>query len=211
MRRKSLISDICFLTSDSLKMIVGIDEAGRGPLAGSVVSCALHLKKATSFPVRDSKQLSFFMREKIFMWLSRNAVFSVDIATSQEIDRYNILEATMLSFDRAIKGLIRKAPVLERAKFIIDGNIFKTALPLNYVCIEKADTKIPAVSCASIVAKVMRDYLMSVADIIYPEWNFSRHKGYPTKEHFQLIKKHPLSPLHRYSFSPCKCQRGHSL
>ena len=184
-------------------MIVGVDEAGRGPLAGIVTGCALYLKKSPPFLVRDSKELSCSGREKIFQWLAQNAFFYVGIATPEEIDRLNILQATFLAFNRAISGLLEKIPHLKKATFIVDGNIFRTDLKVHYVCMEKADKKVKEVSCASIVAKVTRDHLMGVADFLFPQWGFYRHKGYPTKEHFSSIEKYSLSPLHRRTFFPC--------
>lgn len=184
-------------------MIVGVDEAGRGPLAGVVVACALHLKKEPPFTVKDSKKLSAWVREDIFSWLFSEAIFGVGVASSREIDRVNILEATFLAFDRAIKKLLEKSAKLNKAKFIIDGNHFRSSLNINYVCQPKADTCVKEVSCASIVAKVVRDYLMNSADFLYPQWKFSKHKGYPTAEHFSLLEKYSLTPFHRRSFSPC--------
>lgn len=185
-------------------MIVGIDEAGRGPLAGPVVGCALYLKKDPPFQIKDSKELSACSREKIFPWLVENAVLSVSAASPAEIDQVNILEATFLTFNRAIKNLLCKAPYLKDAEFIIDGNLFRTDLSIQYRCIEKADKTIKAVSCASIVAKVTRDYFMANLDYLYPQWNFLRHKGYPTSEHFSLMKQNVITPFHRQSFSPCR-------
>jgi ribonuclease HII len=184
-------------------MIVGVDEAGRGPLAGVVTACALYLPKEPPANVRDSKELTAFMRQNIFGWLAQNACFAVGIASPQEIDEVNILEATLLAANRAIEKLLKKEPRLKKASFIIDGNIFRTKLDIKYTCIEKADKTVKQVSCASIVAKVTRDYLMANAHFLYPEWNFKAHKGYPTKEHFALIKKQELSPLHRKTFYPC--------
>jgi len=189
-------------------MIVGVDEAGRGPLAGVVTACALYLIKEPPANVRDSKELTPFARQDIFGWLAQNACFAVGIASPEEIDKVNILEATMLAANRAIIKLLKKAPRLERASFIIDGNIFRTELDIKYKCIEKADKTVKTVSCASIVAKVTRDYLMMNAHFLYPEWNFERHKGYPTKEHFSLIKNNALSPLHRKTFYPCTNAKG---
>ena len=185
-------------------MIVGVDEAGRGPLAGVVVACALAFKKEPPFEVKDSKLLSARLREEAFSWLIENSQFRVGIARVCEIDRFNILEATFLAFNRAIKSLLIDFRSLKTAKFIIDGTLFRTNLALDYLCMKGADRKVKEVSCASIMAKVTRDHLMKTAHFLYPEWNFSKHKGYPTSEHFSLIKKHRLSPLHRRSFSPCK-------
>ena len=189
-------------------MIVGVDEAGRGPLAGVVTACALHLKQDPPFAVKDSKKLSSSAREEIFSWLTKRAVFAVGIASNQEIDKINILEATLLAFNRAIEKLLEKSPKLRKARFIVDGNHFRSDLKLNYICQPKADTCVKEVSCASIVAKVVRDYLMKSVDFLYPEWNFSQHKGYPTAEHFSLIKKYTLTAFHRCSFSPCKKSSG---
>ncbi len=185
-------------------MVVGLDEAGRGPLAGVVVACALCLKKVPPFPTRDSKSLSAARREEIFSWLRTGAIFGVGLADNREIDKFNILEATFLAFNRAIKRLLEKSPKLKKADFIIDGNCFRSELKLNYTCKPRADSLVKEVSCASIVAKVVRDYLMSSLDFLYPQWNFSQHKGYPTSEHFSLIKKYALTPFHRRSFAPCK-------
>lgn len=185
-------------------MVVGLDEAGRGPLAGVVVACALHLAKEPPFAVKDSKKLSASMREEIFSWLTYSSVFGVGIATNREIDKVNILEATLLAFNRAVGELLEKSPKLKKAKFIVDGSHFRSDLKLNYICQPKADTCVKEVSCASIVAKVVRDYLMNSVDFLYPQWNFSQHKGYPTAEHFSLIERYALTPFHRRSFSPCK-------
>lgn len=181
-------------------MIVGVDEAGRGPLAGVVAACALHLIKNPPFIPKDSKVLSAANRQQMFSWLFKNSVFSVGVASINEIEEHNILNATFLAFERAICQILNKAPYLNNARFIIDGNIFRTSLRINYTCIEKADSKIREVSCASIMAKVSRDYMMELADFVYPNWNFKKHKGYPTKEHYSLIKKYGISPLHRKSF-----------
>ena len=184
-------------------MIVGIDEAGRGPLAGSVVACALCLEAAPPFKARDSKLLSSGQRETFFSWLSEHADFGLDIATAEEIDKFNILGATLIAFNRAVDRLLEKKPCLRKAEFIIDGRHFVNERNLKARCLVGADKSIEAVSCASIVAKVFRDYLMRGVDFLCPQWNFSRHKGYPTKEHFSLIKRYDLSSFHRRSFSPC--------
>jgi ribonuclease HII len=185
-------------------MIVGIDEAGRGPLAGVVTACALHLKSAPPFIPKDSKQLSPTLREEYFFWLIENAVYGLGQASHEEIDRHNILVATFMAFDRAINSLLEKAEYLKGAQFIVDGNRFKTSLAINYKCVVKADQTVPEVSCASIVAKVTRDKQMEQLAREYPLWQFEKHKGYPTKEHIELINKHGLSPIHRKSFGPCQ-------
>lgn len=177
--------------------IVGIDEAGRGPLAGPVVACALALKVKFPFPVKDSKSLTAGKREFIFSWILNNCFYAVGLANKAEISKFNITGATYLAAERAIKRLIGEFPSIKSARFIVDGITFKTNLKIRYTCIKKADEKIAEVACASILAKVTRDHLMRIADFIYPHWGFSKHKGYPTKEHYALIKKNKLSPLHR--------------
>jgi ribonuclease HII len=184
-------------------MIVGVDEAGRGPLAGIVTGCALYLKKNPPFLVKDSKALTHLQRQAVFHWLVDNSLYHVGIASPQEIDELNILQATFLAFERAISGLLEKASHLKKATFIIDGNLFRTRFTLRYRCIEKADETIKEVACASVIAKVTRDHCMSIADFLFPQWEFSRHKGYPTKAHFSSIEKHSLCPLHRRTFFPC--------
>lgn len=181
-------------------MIVGIDEAGRGPLAGSVVACALALGNRFPYPVKDSKALSVKKREAVFSWILKNCDYAVGKASREEIEEINILEATYLAAERAVTKLIKKDSKFKNANFIIDGGSFKTKLDIKYRCIKKADQRIAQVACASVVAKVTRDYLMQLAGFLYPQWNFPKHKGYPTKEHYLLIDKYKLSPLHRRSF-----------
>ncbi|MCF7870624.1 MAG: ribonuclease HII [Candidatus Omnitrophica bacterium] len=181
-------------------MIVGIDEAGRGPLAGSVVVCALALRNRFPYPVKDSKALSVKKREFVFSWILKNCDYAVSKAGKEEIEELNILGATYLAAERAIIKLINKDSKFKSADFIIDGSSFKTKLDIKHRSIKKADEKIAQVACASVVAKVTRDYLMQVAGFLYPQWNFPKHKGYPTREHYSLIDKYKLSPLHRRSF-----------
>lgn len=181
-------------------MIVGIDEAGRGPLAGPVVACALHLPTQPPFTPADSKIVSERARQNMFAWLAAYAHFFVSQSSAHEIDQINILQATVLAMNRAVRGLIKKHPRLIKAHFIIDGNYFVPQQKITYTCIEKADATIPEVSCASIMAKVTRDFCMNTIDTMYPGWGFSRHKGYPTKEHRQKIQQMPRTPLHRKSF-----------
>jgi ribonuclease HII len=184
-------------------MIVGIDEAGRGPLCGPVVVCAYHfIERPLKGPIKDSKKLSFLKRQELFPLLLKKGIFSVALSTAQEIDRHNILEATQGAFNKAIKGIIKKAPFLKDALFIIDGPLFKTSLNIRYRCIKKADELVKEVASASILAKVFRDHLMGILDVLYPEWSFTRHKGYPTSGHRDVLKKLKLTPFHRESF--CK-------
>jgi len=212
-------------------MIVGVDEAGRGPLAGCVVACALYIKNKGKIIesefnkvsdgywhflhskrpiIKDSKRLSLAQREIVFEQLRENTVFSVGLATHKEIDKFNILKATFIAFERAIGGLLKSYPRLKKAGFIIDGNKFSTAIPIKYQCVVKADERVLEVAFASIVAKLFRDYLMGVADMCFPQWDFLEHKGYPTREHIDTIKKYNLCPLHRRSFAPCRHGKGYT-
>lgn len=181
-------------------MIVGIDEAGRGPLAGNVVACALFLPLNPPFIPKDSKKLSALQRERMFAWLEANSVYGLGEASAQEIDVVNILNATFLAFERAIDALIQKRNELKSAKFIIDGNRFKTKKDIDFQCVIKADATIPEVSCASIMAKVTRDRQMERLHAQYPQYNFLKHKGYPTQDHYAAIKEYGPSPEHRKSF-----------
>lgn len=181
-------------------MIVGVDEAGRGPLAGPVAACALHLDVQPPFKPQDSKQLSAKKREIYYHWLLENSSFAIAFATHKEIDRLNILKATFLAMDRAVISLINKNKSFKKATFIIDGNRYNTSLKIKYKCLVKADKTVPQVSCASIMAKVIRDAFMISLNRRYPQWNFPKHKGYPTALHYQLIEKHGLSPVHRKTF-----------
>lgn len=186
-------------------MIVGIDEAGRGPLCGPVVVCAYYfVKKDRSLPIKDSKKLSSAQRQELFNFLLERGIFSLSLSTPYQIDKYNIRESTNLAFNQAIKKIVKKASFLKEATFIIDGTYFQPRLKMkiSYRCLKKADEKIEEVASASILAKVFRDYLMGVLDFLYPEWGFLKHKGYPTPEHRELMKRLVPTPFHRKSF--CK-------
>ncbi len=183
------------------RSIVGLDEAGRGPLCGPVVACAyMFTEDDPDLPVKDSKKLNPLKRPELFERLLDKGVFSLGLATAQEIDRINILQATMRAFNRAIKKLIDFYPAAQQATFIVDGNYFRTDLDINYRCQEKADDTVREVSSASIIAKVFRDHLMGVLDCLYPEWQFFRHKGYPTRFHREMVDKGGLTPFHRKTF-----------
>ncbi len=187
------------------RIIVGLDEAGRGPLCGPVVTCAFFFKPGQSdVAAADSKKLSALRRQEFFEILCHKGYYAVSFATHREIDRYNILQATMLAFNRAVGALLEKHPYLNRAEFIVDGPMFKTDLPVRYRCINRADSTVREVSAASIIAKVTRDHLMEVMDALYPEWNFSTHKGYPTREHRNLLARQGSTPFHRKTFDPVK-------
>lgn len=177
----------------------GVDEAGRGPLAGPVVAAAVIFGSLPVAGVRDSKKLSASRRKVLAAVIRRQALaWCVAEADVHEIEALNILHATMLAMSRAVMGLaIRPGLVL------IDGNRVPPDLP-SAVAIVRGDETEPAVSAASILAKVARDQIMQRLDFAYPEYGFARHKGYPTKEHVQALEIHGPTPHHRRLFGPVK-------
>ena len=177
-------------------VVCGVDEAGRGPLAGPVFAAAVILPENYSHEIlNDSKKLSEKKRDLVYDDIIRDAVcYSVGIATEKEIDDINILNATFLAMKRAVDGLSIKPELA-----YIDGNQYpKTGV--KEVTIVKGDSKCMSVAAASIIAKVSRDrYMLKVAEQ-YPEYEFTKHKGYGTKLHYEMIEKYGVSPVHRRTF-----------
>ncbi len=177
-------------------VVCGVDEAGRGPLAGPVFAAAVILPENYSHEIlNDSKKLSEKKRDLVYDDIIRDAVcWSVGIADEKEIDDINILNATFLAMKRAIDGLEIKPDLA-----YIDGNQYpKTGV--KEVTIIKGDSKCMSVAAASIIAKVSRDrFMMEIAEQ-YPEYEFKKHKGYGTKLHYEMIEKYGISPVHRRSF-----------
>ena len=177
-------------------VVCGVDEAGRGPLAGPVFAAAVILPENYSHEIlNDSKKLSEKKRDLVYDDIIRDAVcYSVGIATEKEIDDINILNATFLAMKRAVDGLSVKPELA-----YIDGNQYpKTGV--KEVTIVKGDSKCMSVAAASIIAKVSRDrYMLKVAEQ-YPEYEFTKHKGYGTKLHYEMIEKYGVSPVHRRTF-----------
>ncbi|MFZ3057997.1 MAG: ribonuclease HII [Minisyncoccales bacterium] len=190
------------------KYVAGIDEAGRGPLAGPVVSSAVlilekdfkHAKKIKS--VKDSKKLSEKKREQVYPNLinSSKLKWGIGMVSEKMIDKINILEATKLSMIKAVKNL-EKRNEIKVDHLILDGRM-KLNLKIAQISIIKADDKVFSVSAASIIAKVTRDRIMIEYDKTYPAYNFKKHKGYGTKEHMKKIKKNGICKIHRKSFAP---------
>ena len=175
--------------------VCGIDEAGRGPLAGNVVAAAVILPHGLFIEgLNDSKKLSEKKREVLFEIIMREAVTSVAWATPAEIDELNILNATMLAMNRAVKGLPVPADFA-----LIDGNTAR-GFEIPTRTIVGGDAKCPSVAAASILAKVTRDRQCFLLDSLYPEYGFARHKGYPTKEHMAKVVELGPCPEHRRSF-----------
>lgn len=192
------------------KHLVGVDEAGRGPLAGPVVACAYLIKDYNNSilnEIKDSKKLSPSKREKLFSVLinQKDFFFAFGYSTNQEIDEYNILNATFLAMKRAVERLMRYLNLnVDDVLVAVDGNRFVKDLSLNQTCIIKGDSKSAVIGCASIFAKVLRDRWMDYYHKIYPLYNFKKHKGYPTKTHMEIIEKLGYSPIHRKTFKFCK-------
>lgn len=178
------------------ELICGCDEAGRGPLAGPVFAAAVILPKGLIIEgLNDSKKLNAAKRDELYDIIRREAVdFAVAHAEVYEIEAINILNASMLAMRRAIAAL-RKAPDLA----LIDGNIARD-FPIKAVPVVKGDAKSPSIAAASILAKVERDRYCAEMDKFYPGYNFSKNKGYATKQHKAAILKNGPAPVHRKSF-----------
>ncbi len=176
--------------------VCGVDEAGRGPLAGPVYAAAVILPQGLVIEdLNDSKKLSEKKRELLYDKVIENAVsWAVGIATEQEIDEVNILQATYLAMRRAVEGLEVKADYA-----LIDGNRMPP-LSIEGETVIKGDTLSMSIAAASIIAKVSRDRFMLEIDKNYPEYQFSKHKGYGTALHYEMIEKYGISPVHRRSF-----------
>ena len=177
--------------------ICGVDEAGRGPLAGPVCAAAVILPEGAVIEgLDDSKKLTGKKREKLYDIIKETAVaYSVAYGTLEEIESVNILEATYLAMNRAIEGLSVKPDFA-----LIDGNRVPRGIKIPCETIVKGDSKSMSVAAASVLAKVTRDRLMLEYDKKYPEYNFKKHKGYGTKEHTELIKQYGPCEIHRLSF-----------
>ena len=180
-------------------IIVGVDEAGRGPLVGSVVAGAVIMPKDFDLPeLTDSKKLSEKKRETLYQLITDQCQWSVGESTPQEIDEINILQATMLAMKRAVENLNIKYD-----QVLVDGN--RCPQLDNCTAIVKGDLTEPVISAASIVAKVTRDRQMIKLDTQYPEYGFSKHKGYGTKVHLEALQTHgAIKHQHRFSFAPIK-------
>ncbi|HOP85980.1 MAG TPA: ribonuclease HII [Syntrophorhabdaceae bacterium] len=182
-------------------LIAGIDEAGRGPLAGPVVSSCVVWDKVPeqACGVNDSKLLDKNTREELFQWIKENAyAIGIGIADNKEIEKMNILKASLLSMERALKDAKVQPDLI-----LIDGNNsirgFYQAKPII-----KGDRKCFFIACASIIAKVIRDKIMDGYHDTYPQYNFKENKGYPTREHRQAIERFGITPIHRKTYRGVK-------
>jgi ribonuclease HII len=182
-------------------LVAGVDEAGRGPLAGPVVVAAVVLHPQQPIDgLNDSKKLSETRREKLFpLIIERALAYCVVVVEKDEIDRINIFQATMTGMSRAVAGLTPAA-----VEALIDGNHLPKDLPCPGRAIIDGDALVPAISAASILAKVTRDRLMVAMDTEHPGYGFAAHKGYSTPEHLAALKRLGPCPQHRRSFAPVR-------
>jgi ribonuclease HII len=182
-------------------IIAGVDEAGRGPLAGPVVCAAVILPDGHGLQhLDDSKKLSAARRERLFESIQfRSLAFSIVFVGADEIDLHNIFQATLLGMARALRRL-QVAPGMA----LIDGTHVPQDLPCPAQAIIKGDSIHPCIMAASILAKVSRDRYMQALDRRYPQFGFAKHKGYPTAAHLQALGEHGVCPEHRRSFAPVR-------
>jgi ribonuclease HII len=181
-------------------LLAGVDEAGRGPLAGPVIAAAVILDPASPVSgLRDSKRLSASRRDTLYAEITAKALgWATGRSEVDEIDAINILQATMLAMRRAVEQLV---PAAEYA--LIDGNRCPPlACPVEAVV--RGDSRIPAISAASIIAKVTRDREMIALDGLYPGYGLARHKGYPSSKHLEALQRLGVSPIHRRSYAPVR-------
>jgi len=188
------------LSFDVPGLVAGVDEAGRGPLAGPVVAAAVILDDLKPIKgLADSKAISALKRERLFDEIRAKALCCcIAEASAAEIDELNILQATMLAMRRAVEGLR-----LKPAKVLVDGNRIPV-LKIPAEAIVKGDAKVKAISAASILAKVHRDRLCLELHALHPQYGFDGHKGYPTPEHLAALRAHGACPQHRRSFGPVR-------
>lgn len=185
------------LYKEGIETICGIDEAGRGPLAGPVVVAAVIMPKNSQIEgVNDSKKVSEKKREMLYEQIIKEAIsYSVGIIDQKEIDEINILNATKKGLTLAIKELKVKPNII-----LVDALTKIDTLGIPYTSIVKGDAKSYSIASASIIAKVTRDRIMREWDEVYPQYGFEKHKGYGTKMHIDVIKEYGICPLHRLSF-----------
>ena len=185
--------------SDKVNLIVGVDEAGRGPLAGPVVAAAVIFPRTyINIDINDSKQLTEKKREALFDVIKENAIaYGVGIVSAEMIDEINIYEATKVAMKQAINNLKHNYDLILTDAMKLDG------FDVEVIDIIKGDAKALPIAAASIIAKVTRDHMMNELDAKYPEYGFKKHKGYGTKQHMEALKKYgPIKGIHRFSYKP---------
>jgi ribonuclease HII len=198
--RKSSATELLATVWAGPGLIAGVDEAGRGPLAGPVIAAAVILDERRPVKgLRDSKALAPARRERLADQIRAQALcVAVGQASVDEIDALNILQATLLAMRRAVEGL-RLAP----RYVLVDGNRLPPLRPQARAVV-KGDAKVPEIAAASVIAKVERDRLCGALHEAYPQYGFDRHKGYPTREHLDALRRHGACAAHRRSFAPVR-------
>ena len=181
--------------------VAGVDEAGRGPLVGSVVAAAVILDPNNPIEgLNDSKKLTEKKREKLFVEIQEKALaWAIVEASHEEIDQINILQASLLAMRRAVEAL-----QIQPGHVLVDGNKIPQGLSMSCEAVVGGDALHAEISAASILAKVTRDRDMVTLDAQYPQYGFAKHKGYPTKAHFEAIATHGVIAEHRRSYAPVK-------
>jgi ribonuclease HII len=182
------------------QLIAGVDEAGRGPLVGAVVAAAVILDPSRPIQgLKDSKKLSEKQREQLYPEITAHALaWAIASASAAEIDQINILQASLLAMQRAVEALAIQPEIV-----LVDGNKCPR-LACKVEAIVKGDSKVAAISAASILAKVERDRQMHALHQVYPLYGFDQHKGYPTESHMALLREHGPCPEHRRTFGPVR-------
>lgn len=197
-------------SSAGFRFVIGVDEAGRGPLAGPVVACAVLLKnKKFLSRIDDSKKITSRQREAAFHEIHQNAYVGVGVVSEIVIDTINIVEATYQAMAMAVSRIIETLPSSritqssfhKKVLLLVDGNSFKSSLPYSYKTVVDGDCLCMSIACASIVAKVTRDRILDAYDQVFPQYGFKQHKGYGTEEHREAIKRFGPSLIHRKTYS----------
>ena len=183
------------------KLFIGIDEAGRGPLAGPVVVAGVYLKKEIA-ELNDSKQLSEKKRSELFPIIKENSIYSISVISPEIIDEINILQATKKGMVEVAENILKIKPEID--VLLIDGNQMINFNKTDQIPIVKGDSLSSSIAAASILAKVTRDEIMIKYGEKYPEYGFEMHKGYPTKKHIEAIEKYGVLDIHRKTFKPVK-------
>ena len=198
--------------SKQWSIVIGVDEAGRGPLAGPVVAASVRyrshkfsfLARDVQYTrlIRDSKKLSKKQRDRAFSWILDHFDIGVGVSDAQEIDQINILQATFVAMRRAIQSCLARDVNKDDVAIMVDGNQKIRAVEYAQYPIVAGDSQSISIAAASIVAKVTRDQLMENFDAQYPVYGFAQHKGYGTKKHLEFLCVYGPSPVHRISFAP---------
>jgi|TARA_B110001450_G_scaffold162846_1_gene151791 ribonuclease HII len=196
--KKDKTKNIRLSSNNLMKVIAGVDEVGRGSLMGPVYAAAVILKKSINKKLlKDSKSLTKNRREELFKYIKKNSFYAIGQSSVKEIERINILNASLLAMKRAIKKLKKKPSLI-----LIDGNKLPNLNDYNLKCIIKGDQKIPCISAASIIAKVSRDKFITRLSKKFKSYGWNSNLGYGTKEHMNAIKKFGPTKYHRRTFSP---------